>query len=70
MCWPICLIKGLAFPLLLACMAGFLRLEMLSHNIYGHLLFQLCMPSSSNGEEACYVDGGCYLEQGFRGGTL
>jgi len=24
----------------------------------------------SNGEEACYVDGGGYLEEGFQGGTL
>jgi len=37
---------------------GLLWLEMLSHNIYGHLLFQLCMHSWSNGEEACYIDGG------------
>ncbi len=37
---------------------------------WGHVLFQLCMRSWSNGEEACYVDGGGYLEEGFRGGTL
>ena len=43
-----------------------LRLEMFSHNVYGHLLFQLCMCSSSNGEEACYVDGGGHLEEAFQ----
>ena len=36
----------------------------------GILLFQLCMRSWSNGEEACYIDGVAYLEEGFRGGTL
>ena len=64
MCWPICLIKGSAFPLHLACMAGFFWLEILSHKVYGHLLFQLCMRSYSNGEEAYYVNGGGYLEEG------
>ena len=54
-----------------SCVRGrLLQLEMLSHNVYGHLLFQLCMCSWSNGEEACYVDDGGYLEEGFRGGTL
>ena len=49
-----------------SCVRGrVLRLEMLSHNVCGHLLFQLCMCSWSNGEEACYVDGGDYLEEGF-----
>ena len=47
-----------------------LWLEMLSHNIYVYLLFQFFMQSWSNGEDACYVDDGGYLEEGFRGGTL
>ena len=47
-----------------------LWLEMLSHNVYGHFLFQLCMCSWSNGEEACYIDCGGYLEEGFRCGML
>lgn len=70
MCWPICLIKGSAFPLHLAGVGSLLWLEMLSHDVYGYLLFQLCMRSWSNGEEACYVDGGGYLEEVVRGGTL
>ena len=37
---------------------------------WGHVLFQLCMRSWSNGEEACYIDGVAYLEEGIRGGTL
>ena len=47
-----------------------LWLEMLSHNVYGYLLFQLCVHLWSNGEEDCYVDGGGYLEEGFRGGII
>ena len=37
---------------------------------WGHVLFQLCMRSWSNGEEACFVDGGGYLDEGFQGGTF
>ena len=37
---------------------------------WGHLFFQLCMCSWSNREEACYINGGGYLEEGFQGGTL
>jgi hypothetical protein len=54
MCWPICLIEGSAFPLHLCVRGRLLRLDMLSHSVYGHLLFQLCMGLLSNGEEACY----------------
>ena len=62
--------RGVGF-FLASCVRGrILRLEMLSHNVYGHVLFQLCMRSWSNGEEACYIDGGGYLEEGFRGGML
>ena len=38
--------------------------------VEGKLFFQLCMRSWTNGEEACYIDGGAYLEEGFRGGML
>ena len=62
--------QGVGFSLASCGRGRLLWLEMLSHNVYGHLLFQLCMRSWSNGEEACYVDGGGYLEEGFRGGML
>lgn len=62
--------QGVGFSLASCVRGRVLRLEMLSHSVYGHLLFQLRMRPWSNGEEACYVDVGGYLEEGFRGGTL
>jgi len=56
--------QGVSFSLA-SCVHGRLFwLEILSHKVYGHLLFQLCMRSYSNGEEAYYVNGGGYLEEG------
>ena len=46
--------RGAGFSLASCVRGRLLRLEMLSHSVYGHLLFQLCMGLLSNGEEACY----------------
>ena len=64
--------RGVGFSLASCVRGRLLRLEMLSHSVYGHLLFQLCMACGPMGRRLAtiVIDGGGYLEEGFRGGTL